>query len=154
TGKLIRRDTMKRTSLTQVAFSVDGTRVAVGSDGGGWSVRTLEGKEIWKHESSDEVVGLHFTADHHLIVVFETQKGDTAKAQLFDEATGKLVREWDLGREPEIKAAVSPDSRLFAITGQGKLKVWNIQNATEVTYSTGHSNAICTTCITPDGKFI
>jgi WD40 repeat protein len=154
TGKRLRHDDLKRTSLRTVAFSADGARVAAGTDGQGWAVRTLDGKEVWKHDSSDEVVGLYFTPDRHLIVVYETQAGDTAKARLVDEATGKLVREWDLGREAEIKAAVSPDSRLFAITSQGRLRIWNIADGTEVMYSGGHTSAICTTCITPDSRFI
>jgi len=104
------------------------------------------------------VAWLQFTPDASAFLVYrivrQTNAPNTEIMELFDRATGQLLRTIPI--EPKFKAgAVSPDGRFLLAAGASSLEYWDLTNGQKVgsvpLYGIGElSDLRCT----PDGRFV
>jgi WD40 repeat protein len=170
TGKEIRRFRVAAPAVGHLVLSPDEkllagieSKGAVLPSGLTWSatnnVRIWElatGKELQhftipgaQEYGNNGVVGFAFTPDGNGILT----GGVGRFAQRWDLATGRLLREYDLGSHAVWGMAVSADGKLLAALGAGtSVRLIDLASGNVLSPSNGHSSPVHWGFLTPDGK--
>jgi WD40 repeat protein len=143
---------LKSTDST-IAFSPDATMLAVGG-AHDYAIHALAGAEVWKRQFADTVEHITFTPDGDLIVI-SLNELMASTAHVHRASTGEAKSQWPATRAPlGVSPAVSPNSRYLVMEFLGRLRLFSLPDGRVVNVGAGHSAAVCSTCITPDGKYI
>ena len=128
TGSLVR--TIKGPAINSVAFSPDGRFVLSGGSFG-----RLRHNH---HESGKRPSGAFLLE----------------QLNLWEVATGKLVRSFDGHSDYVTSVAISPDGR-YALSGSADktLKFWDIATGQEIQSFKGHADGVMSVAISPDGRY-
>ena len=140
-------------SISSVAYSPDGTRIATGSwdrTARVWDARTGTIRlELVGHK--DEVKGVAFSPDNRRIV---TGSGDHT-ARIWDARTGAMLLEFKGHKADVTCVAFSPDG-LRIVTGgaEPSVRVWDSRTGTVLLELVGHRGLIHSVAFDPDGSRI
>lgn len=147
TGKEVRRCPTDRSS--RVAFSVDGSRMAVSNSSAMslWEVAT--GRLLpASADPAGSVRSVHFTRDRRRLV------GEADRPYEWDPATGReLGRYAYVGHDSWDQRLLSPDGSLIATNGwDGAVQLWNSFTGQEVRALKGHAGPCWTMVFSADGR--
>src|SRR5205814_7950705 len=76
--------------------------------------------------------------------------GDDSAIHLWDPATGKEVRKWDVGGSGNV--AFSPDGKVIATAIGAAVRRWEVATGKEIGASRDHHRAVFVLRWSPDGK--
>ena len=140
-------------SVTAVAFSPDGHRIASGSDDGTvrlWDATAGQTVQIIEvHKGGVRCVA--FSPDGNRIA----SGGDDGKLRLWDAATGQPLRTTE-GHEGGVRSvAFSPDGRHIASGGHdGALRLWDASTGQPLRTMEGNKGWVSCVAFSPDGRYI
>ncbi len=160
-------------STARVAFSPDGSRMAVATENGTlrvWDMARLSDPPLLdqKLESENIVYCLTFRSDGQTLVVGTGQwkpwdrPRNEGKLLIVDINTKKTTRVIDAHDGPVFSIATSPSDETVATAGaDGAIKLWDLKTGNclrtanaDVNGENGHSNMVQCVRYSPDGKFI
>ncbi len=139
-----------------VAFSPDGTRLAVGGSIGIWIYDVRPGKEKELDlftEGTEKVNALAFSPDGAVIA----SGGSDRTVRLWDVVTGQQVGTFTGHKDAITSIAFSPDGNMLA-TGSGlmekepEVRLWNVQTRELLTTLKGHTEIGRSRAFSPDGR--
>jgi WD40 repeat protein len=159
-GKLIRSFPILKGSVNTLAFSPQGNAIVTGSNGKSAKIElwNLQGKLIQNIPVTSEQQGVNsvaFSLDGQKIInVNRGEEGSqTVVLQIFD-LKGNLLEQPLL--YPGFFAAVSADGQSALTSGEGNkglVELWDLQS-NAISIFSGHTDAVKSVAITPDGKTI
>jgi len=161
TGKMIRSFSGHTVPVFSVAFSPDGRHAASSSFAGKpiriWEVAT--GRQI--RQIDQEAACVRFSPDGRYILAATSIPSQKAKEgfigilQLYEFATGRMVRRFAGHHTAEIHtAAFSSDGRFVLSGGWDKImRLWDVSTGKELRIFAGHSARITSVAFSPDGRF-
>jgi WD40 repeat protein len=112
------------------------------------------GKEVRSWPSGHgEVTSIEYSPDgKHLLTA--TNNGLDTGAQLWEIASGKLVREWLIG--PQSSARFSPNGKRFLTVGiawmKSDVRLWDVEGLVPLRRFVGHDGWVNGVAFSPDGK--
>jgi WD40 repeat protein len=121
-----------------LALSATGKRLAVRADDGSaklWEVATDPGKPVKEYPLRRETGGhrfsteqtVAFSPDGTLLAELEFEEEDQLSVRLWEVATGKMVRTFDIPQPHIRSAAVSPDGRTIAVIDADRsISLWEV----------------------------
>ncbi len=138
--------------ISQIAYSPDGSRLAVGGGIGIWVYDARSGREvalIGGHTSS--VNSIAYSPDGNTIA---TGSWDTT-VRLWDAHTATLINTLTGHTSPVYSVAYSPDGNTIA-TGSWDttVRLWDTDTATLINTLTGHTRMVNSVAYSPDGNTI
>ncbi|WP_020473062.1 WD40 repeat domain-containing protein [Zavarzinella formosa] len=144
---------VRRQTGVAISVSPDGKFLATGSSRSRkvviWNLQT--GKEVQTWASGHgEVSCVEYSPDGKYLL---TTTGDhrDAGAQLWEAATGKLVREWLVGSLSS--ATFSPDGKRFLTTEtKPEVRLWDVNKLIALGRFGGHDKRVTRAAFSPDGK--
>ncbi len=154
-GKLIQTAKPDLDAIWTTAFSPDGSKLVV-TGYAGLAVFDSSGKRLWNGSQQSRRWGAQFCPNGRTLVstVIDPDNHLSAEIQILDAATGKMQRSWNTPMNWIAATAISPDSKTLATAGGGRLRLWNLADGKEIQKTPGHPNAICATCVSPDGHYV
>jgi WD40 repeat protein len=148
--------------LSNVTFSVDGSRLVTGGTDGFakiWDVET--GRELISlqgHPHGYPIIRLAVSPDNRYLV--------TGTENNPDGSSGALAKVWDMDTGAELltfeghhhtgriwSLAISPDSKRVATAG-GFIKIWEMETGVEIVELSGHISTISGLDFTSDGRYL
>ena len=109
------------------------------------------GDKLWEHQGAGEIRSVFFLGDGQEAM----SAGLGRPAQVWDVATGKLLRTFPVSTEGALATAVSPDERFVLAAGfnppNSCLRVWNLQTGKLEALLESHTVA-SGVAISPDGR--
>ena len=136
------------TSARSIAFSNDGTRVALGAANGAAMILDLtSGITIPLAVSNAEVRAVAFSPDN----AFVATVGMDGFARVWDAATGQVYRTFDHAKARIYSTVFAPDGQSL-LTGDNKgiIRRWDLADSSVLTF-TGHTRVVSALSVTPDG---
>jgi hypothetical protein len=140
-------------SVTSIAFSPDGTLLAVGGDGGSL--------EVWDVPSSKQKFAIvdkckltRFDLKISPVGEYLTEVcGDSVR--LFNMNDGKLINKFDTQFFISYSVAISPDSKRIALGGSDSIvRLLDVETSELIISLMGHSLGINAVAFSPDGKML
>ena len=141
-------------SIRGIAYSPDGTQIAVTTSIGVWLYDAQTGKELdlitGKNRGGSSTIV--FSPDHKKTVTFNWWG---TKVQLWNAQTGKQIKTLT-GHKGEINGIVfSPNSKTIATASDDKtIRLWNARTGKNLKILTGHTELVNIIEFSPDGKII
>ena len=138
------------TAINAIAFSLDGTQLAIATANGIKLYDTYTGKELALFSAPlDNTVALAFSPDNRTVA---GASGDTA-LHLWDTRTGEhRTHLWH--PHPVIALAFSPDGNTLATGSFREIRIWNLTTGqpTHASILEGHRDMVTTLAFSPDSK--
>lgn len=150
----------RRTWLTSIALSDDGSELAIGS--GGFQAEIL----LWEHATNEVVARFANQKPYTLVnaLVYSPDQKQIASGSLGFGRTG-LISLWDLEsatttrvltghRNGTFALAFSPDGSIIASAGAedgGSIKIWSVNDNTALVTLPGHAGATYSASFSTDG---
>ncbi|HEY7312524.1 MAG TPA: sigma-70 family RNA polymerase sigma factor [Gemmataceae bacterium] len=161
-GKPIRRI---KSSARAIAFAPDGKRLAsiwtYNNTARLWDTATGKETLLLPHEGiksanvETTLRGLAFSSDGRNVFTVDHQRSGQAKSRLhvWDAATGRHLREFDIaGIQPEC-LAVAPNGKTVALGGHNEaLQVWDLESGKLIHSFAGHQHSVEAVAFSPDGR--
>ncbi len=159
--------------ITALAFSPDGSLLAVGDEKGIISLADFASREVVKEMDGHarSVNSLSFSPDGKLLVSgsgadfvphrtgffydVSFSKSDDNTVRIWDVSSGKSVRTLS-GHTDLVKAVVfSPDGKLIASGGNdATIRLWNVEDGSLIGVLTGHADAIDSLAFSGEGNLL
>jgi WD40 repeat protein len=116
-----------------------------------WDTSTGQLIQEYKRPASGEMGSLDFSPDGKYVIA----DGGDSSLRLWDEQTGKELRQF-IGHTSVIYTAVfSPDGRYIATaSADGTARLWDVQTGQELRRFTGHTAGVENVAFSPDGKHL
>jgi WD40 repeat protein len=136
-------------SVTSVAFSPDGRRLASASEDStvklwdaatGQEVRSLKGH-------TRQVTSVAFSPDGRRLA-----SASGFEVKLWDAATGQEIRSLQGHTSDVFSVAFSPDGRRLASASGFEVKVWDAATGQEIRSLKGHTRQVTSVAFSPDGR--
>ena len=147
-GTAARADT---TAINAIAFSLDGTQLAIATTNGITVSDTYTGKELALFPTPlDSPVALAFSPDGHTLAT-----GSFREIRLWNLTTGHPTHASVLKghRDMVITLAFSPDSKTLASTSfYGTISLWDVQTGQRRHNLPAHTDAITALAFSPDNQ--
>lgn len=156
TGKLLESDEPGVGMIMQIVYSADESRTCIVGESG-IIIRDSAGKQVTKIKRDMIPPAAFFSVDSRKLFLAGVSDPEfrVAEVHAFDATSGKRTSSWSIPLNCiSAASAVSPDSRILATAGLGSIYFWNLADGKEINRSPGHPNTVCTTCITPDGRYV
>jgi WD40 repeat protein/serine/threonine protein kinase len=137
-----------------LAFHPDTSKVATAHNGDirVWDPRT--GEELWRVVGPRGLLGriaLAFSGDGKILIA----SGPGGAVNLWDAASGQLVRELVRSATPISDSALSPDGSLVAVTcDDGTIRIWTTAEGKAFQTLSGHAAAVNALAFSPDGHHV
>ena len=145
-----------RPGISAVAFSPDGTRLALGryreveliDPATGRVLTTLGGL-------ANQVRGLAFSADGGQLVAGSGNPGQFGEISVFDLAKTTATRTWRGHRDHITALVLAPDGSAIATASYDRtIRLWNPATGAELRVLRDHTDAVFALAFSPDGKFL
>ena len=142
------------TAINTIAFSLDGTQLAIATANGITVSDTYTGKELALFSAPlDNTVALAFSPDNRTVA---SASGD-ATLHLWDTRTGEHKTHFIGGHpHPVVALAFSPDGNTLATGSFREIRLWNLTTG-QPTYASvleGHRDMVTTLAFSPDSKIL
>ena len=127
-------------TISEIAYSPDGTRLAVGGSIGVWIYDVQSGKELaLLTEHTSRVTSVAFSPDGKTLAT-----GDwDGTARLWDVDTTTLIHEFTAHNGRVYSVAFSPDGKTLATGGEdGNLRLWDVDTTTLIHEFTAHNSRV------------
>lgn len=138
------------TAINAIAFSLDGTQLAIATANGIKVSDTYTGKELSLFPAPlDNTVALAFSPDNRTVA---SASGD-ATLHLWNTRTGEH-RIHLSHTDPVVALAFSPDGNTLATGSFREIRLWNLTTGqpTQTSVLDGHRDMVTTLAFSPDGK--
>ena len=140
------------TAINAIAFSLDGTQLAIATANGIKLYDTYTGKELALFSTPlDNTVALAFSPDNRTVA---SASGD-ATLHLWDTRTGEhRTHLWHT--YPVVSLAFSPDSNTLATGSFREIRLWDLTTGqpTQTSVLEGHRDMVTTLAFSPDSKIL
>ena len=145
-----------RPGISAVAFSPDGTRLALGryreveliDPATGRVLTTLGGL-------ANQVRGLAFSADGGQLVAGSGNPGQFGEISVFDLAKTTATRTWRGHRDHITALVLAPDGSAIATASYDRtIRLWNPATGAELRVLRDHTDAVFALAFSPDGRFL
>lgn len=140
------------TAINAIAFSLDGTQLAIATANGITLYNTYTGKELALFSAPlDHTVALAFSPDNRTVA----SASGNATLHLWDTRTGE--HSTHLGHTyPVVALAFSPDGNTLATGSFREIRLWNLTTAqpTQASVLEGHRDMVTTLAFSPDSKIL
>ena len=138
-------------AINAIAFSLDGTQLAIATANGITLSDTYTGKELALFSAPlDNTVALAFSPDNRTVA---SASGD-ATLHLWNARTGEHRTHFIGHPHPVVALAFSPDGNTLATGSFREIRLWNLTTgqATHASILEGHRDMVTTLAFSPDSK--
>jgi eukaryotic-like serine/threonine-protein kinase len=145
--------------IWSLAFSPDGTRMALGGTNPQVEVRDARTDEVlWTKQDPElpPAMSVTFSPDGtSLAAGFGYYSADgTFQVKLFEVATGQAAATFPGPRGGVNDLAFHPDGRHVAVAGSGGIEVWDVKRQAKVHDFRGHTKWVYGVAYSPDGRWL
>ncbi len=139
-------------SFNAVAWSPDGSRLAVGGDDGTARVLSRGGEQLWRGAGhASRVWSVAWSPDARWLA----SASEDNTLLVWDAATGAVVRRCEGHTDHVRSVAWSPDGRWLASASRDRtLRVWDASTGEVVRRCEGHTNHVRSVAWSPDGRWL
>jgi WD40 repeat protein len=165
-------NTLKTPKAWPIAFSADGRRLVLQSDElSVWDVRTGKPLSSWKlserkviaksttPQSWERIESIAVSPDGETVAIGVLKDGPRERGLpgwfgrvMIFTAAGKLVHQIDLSRQSPTRLVFAPDGKRLAMSGPGRIHLWDVKTGKSVNEFAGHRGPIRGLAFRPDGK--
>lgn len=116
---------------------------------------TFQAKNQWNIQGVNKITGMVISPDKQKIALFTFRSPEQWWLELREIETGNLFWEINVGIATYNALAFSPDSSLLATgTGEGDVRIWDVNTGNLLQTMTGHKYAVRYVLFSPDGTMI
>jgi eukaryotic-like serine/threonine-protein kinase len=159
TGRRVRPVHATKNVIWSLAFSPDGTRLALGGTNPQVEVRdTRTGEVLWaKHKPRlPQAMGVAFSPDGKSLAAGFGQYSNVGSFQvtLYQVATGSEMETFPGPKGGVNELAFRPDGRHLAVGGMDIIEIWDVAGHAKVRELGGHSKWVYGVAYSPDGRWL